>query len=49
MKLEDIENTINQNQFWDVWNKFNTKQQTIPIQNGDIWGPHLKICTKTYQ
>ena len=26
MKLEDVENAINQNQFWDMWNKFNMKQ-----------------------
>ena len=26
MKLENIENAINQNQFWDMWNNFNTKQ-----------------------
>ncbi len=37
MKLEDIESAINQNQFWDMWNNFNTKQpQALPIQNGDI-------------
>ena len=35
MKLEDIYNAINQNQFWDMWNKFNIKQQTLPFQNGD--------------
>ena len=26
MKLEDIEKAIDQNQFWDLWNNFNTKQ-----------------------
>ena len=38
MKFEDIENAINpnqSNQFWDMQNKFNTKQQTLPIQNGE--------------
>ena len=42
MKLEDIEHAINQNQFWDMWNKFNIKQQTLPIQNGYIWRAHLE-------
>ena len=47
MKLEDIENAINQNQFWNMWNKFNTKlQQTLPIQNGDIWKAHFENLYK---
>lgn len=43
MKLENIENAINQNQFWDMWNNFNTKQpQALPIQYGDIWRAHFE-------
>lgn len=37
MKVEDIENAINQNQFQDMWNNFNTKQpRALHIRNGDI-------------
>ena len=46
MKLEDTENAINQNQFWDMWNKFNIKQQTLLIQNGDIWRAHFENLYK---
>jgi len=46
-KLEDIENAINQDQFWNMWNKFNTKpQQALPIQNGDIWKTHFENLYK---
>ena len=37
---------INQNQFWDMWNKFSIKQQTLPIQNGDIWRAHFENLYK---
>ena len=47
MKLEDIENAINRNQFWDMWNNFNTKQpQALPIQNSDIWRAHFENLYK---
>lgn len=51
MKLVDIENAINQNQFLDMWNNFNTKK-TTNITHLKKWG-HLestfwKMCTKTY-
>ena len=46
MNLEDTENAINKNQSWDIWNKFNTKQQILPIQNGDIWGAHFENLYK---
>ena len=46
MKFEDIENAINQNKFWDMWNKFSTKQQTLYIQNGDIWSAHFENLHK---
>ena len=47
MKLEDIENAINQNQFWDMWNNFNAnKTQALPIQNGDIWRAHFENLYK---
>ena len=29
-----------------MWNKFNTKQQTLPIQNGDIWRAHFENLYK---
>ena len=46
-KLDDIENAINQNQFWDMYNNFNTKQaQALPIQNGDIWRAHFENLYK---
>ena len=41
-KLEDIQIAINQSQFWDMWNKFNIKQQTLPIKKGDIWRAHFE-------
>lgn len=41
MKLEDIENAINQNQFWD--NNFHKRQpHELPIQKSDIWGAHFE-------
>ena len=47
MELEDIENTIYQNQFWDMWNNVNTKQpQALPIQSGDIWRAHFENLYK---
>ena len=46
MKLEDIENAINQNQFWDMWNNFNTKQLILPIQNYDISRAHFENLYK---
>lgn len=50
MKLEDIENAINQNQFWDMWNNFNTnKPQALPIQNVTSGEHILTVCRKTYQ
>lgn len=41
MKLEDIENAINQNQFWD--NNFHKRQpHELPIQKSDIWRAHFE-------
>ena len=43
----EVENPINQNQFWDMWNNFNTKKpQALPIQNGDIWRAHFESLYK---
>lgn len=47
MNLEGIENVINQNHFWDMWNNFNSKQpQALPIQNGEIWRAHFENLNK---
>ena len=43
MKIEDIENAIDQKQFLDIWNNVNTKQpQALPIQNSNIWKAHFE-------
>ena len=41
-QLQDIEDSIKTNNFWDNWNKLNKqKQDELPIQNGDIWVNHF--------
>ena len=36
--LEDIESSINHNQFWEKWNTLNPKQnQELPLKDGDTW------------
>lgn len=38
-----IEESINKNQFWDMWNNLNIKDpKDIPIQNGNIWLQHFQ-------
>jgi len=41
--IEELEHSINQNQFWDMWNNLSTaKPQDLPIQDGEIWTNHFE-------
>ena len=41
-QLQDIEDSIKTNNFWENWKKLNKqKQDELPIQNGDIWVNHF--------
>ena len=45
--LREIEDSVKQNQFWDMWNNLSTtKPQDIPIQNSDIWKKHFENLYK---
>nr|WPH61295.1 reverse transcriptase [Somniosus microcephalus] len=45
--LEEIENSTNPKQFWEMWNNLSTTQlQALPIQDGDIWRTHFENLYK---
>ncbi len=45
--LQEIEHSVNQNQFWDMWNNLSTtKPQDLSIQDGDIWTKHFENLYK---
>ncbi len=45
--LQEIEHSVNHNQFWDMWNNLSTtKPQDLPIQDGDIWTKHFENLYK---
>ena len=41
-QLQEIEDSIQTNRFWENWNRLNKqKQDELPIQNGDTWVNHF--------
>ena len=45
--LRDIEDSIKQNQFWEMWNNLSTtKPQDTPTQNSEIWKQHFENLYK---
>lgn len=41
--LQKIENTVDQGQFWSMWNRLNsTKPQEPAIQDGQIWKDYFE-------
>ncbi len=41
-KLREIEESIDQSQFWERWNNFNNKKDNLALQNGNIWKDHFE-------
>ena len=41
-KLREIEESIDQNQFWERWNNLNNKKDNLALQNGNIWKDHFE-------
>lgn len=45
--LDKIEESLNTNQFWEVWNGLSkTKSPDLPIQDGEIWRAHFENLFK---
>uniref|UniRef100_A0A3B1JC70 ribonuclease H n=1 Tax=Astyanax mexicanus TaxID=7994 RepID=A0A3B1JC70_ASTMX len=45
--LRDIEDSIEHNQFWEMWNNLSkTKSQEIPTQNSEMWKNHFENLYK---